>query len=404
MRVVHARQSGGVVAVCRAWAVGFRKEVTVPFGTSHLLEHLMAGPHSVTGRWAAPGFSLAESRRDYTVYGTLGAVGQLRELLTREARRMAYTRWDTDAIRHEAAMIAEEYRVLVESRPHGRFPRWSVIDHLYPTRGETSDGYGSYAELAEIAPEDLAAFATSGHDASRSVICVLADVSSDHLRDLVDDVFSDLPDGGDARPVPARFDEAPPLAARTVTLRNTRVPRGLAVAWPLVSETLLELMCATFALRCLTTSTGGLQRLVDRHAPGTRVQGWVGWQDDPYREASPTSLTVYLENLHQDVPLACAGSLVEWIASSLEDLDNLAAAAETTASAWRLQLASLLDDPLERAHFLASHHLLHADEARPTPPVPVPVPAMLDPAQLERIICGRPPITIWSSPTDRGGN
>lgn len=355
---VPGRVGEQVAAVSHAWRFGFRDEVNVPLGTSHLVEHLLAESAACASGMLArmPTDSLAESRRDYTVYGAAGSSANILDFVLQEVTRPMGRTFTKGRIKREAQIIGQEYDALVDARLHGRFPRWTALDNLYLTPGERSDGYGDIRTLAEIRCDLLEKTIRSGYRLDTSVLCVVADWPSSRLLDGILEAAETEEPGKPVERVSAVVGSLP----RCIIYRRPVAPRAVAVTWPLLDLKADSLVALYLVLRQVV---GICRRILSDQDSriSENVDGSVGWQNDPLREGCPTSLTIH-SNLPDGVSFE---ESAEWlIGNFLRSLGWVTAKSSSAfLDSWILSLTRRVDHPLDRAHLLAVTHLVHGPNA-----------------------------------------
>ena len=237
--VLHEDRQLPLVAVDLWYSVGSRDDPPGRTGFAHLFEHLMfMGTPRVPGDGfdrlleRHGGANNASTSQDRTAYTSWGPRELLGVLLWLEADRMrdlgrSLTQEGLDLQR---AVVRNERRQSYEMRPYGQ--TWLVLGSMiYPERHPYRHPViGSHADLEAASLDDVRTFCDNWYVPGNATLCVAGDFNSAEIRDLVEGLFSDIPN----RPAPQRSPlHTPSMFGRVERTIEDDVPApGVVLAWP----------------------------------------------------------------------------------------------------------------------------------------------------------------------------
>jgi hypothetical protein len=356
LTVIAQRAPYPVAALTTTHQVGFRDEDERAAGMAHLIEHLVCRAAARDDIWARSTADkaawLAESRRDYTVFGLVVPSQQLVQASAAEARRMTSLAVDNDDLPAEVAIIQREYRNLIESRRYGLFPAFLSNRHLFDTAAEGGDGYGLIDGLQRLEPEDVTTFFEKHYTAARTIVSVVGDLDEYQILEAVSDQFSTVHRNGEPRAVP-------PIRPRLQTdrraaYRRTGVPDALAMAWRVPDPCLnfAGYVKTVLAWWSLCAGNGPLSLWLRAQAPEVHPRCTVGTFNNPWDMRIGITLVLELAGSSIDVLRRMADQLRNHLPALVRQLSSTHL--DRTAQLCRLQLARQLDHPLHRARQLGT--------------------------------------------------
>lgn len=189
-----------VVGISVHYGVGFRSEPLGKTGFAHLFEHLMfqgsenvaAGEHGRLVQ-AAGGTFNGSTGPDATNFYQTVPNSALERVLFLEADRLRSPRLTERALATQLAVVKEEIRRNVISKPYGRFP-WPVVPQtLYQNFANTHDGYGDFSDLDRMTTKDCEQFFDTYYHPGNCVLAISGDFAPQQVAGLVDKYFSDIP-------------------------------------------------------------------------------------------------------------------------------------------------------------------------------------------------------------------
>nr|WP_204011583.1 pitrilysin family protein [Virgisporangium aurantiacum] len=196
-----------VIGVAVHYGVGFRSERPGYSGFAHLFEHLMfQGSESLPKLehhrqvQAVGGSCNGSTHPDHTAYHNTAPAEALERVLFLEADRMRAPLLTEENLRNQVAVVKEEIRRNVLSRPYGGFPWIPLPQVLYRSFANTHNGYGDFVNLDRATLTDCAAFFDAYYAPANAVLTVVGDFAVDDVVELAERHFADVP----ARPVPDR--------------------------------------------------------------------------------------------------------------------------------------------------------------------------------------------------------
>jgi zinc protease len=239
LRVIVHEDARTPIACVNVWYhVGSKDEVPGRTGFAHLFEHLMfEGSENVPeGRFdelleEVGGINNGSTSTDRTNYWELVPSHALELALWLEADRMggllpAITPAQLEAQRD---VVRNERRQSYENRPYGLASE-TLLAGLYPPGHPYSwPVIGSMADIGAATLDDVRAFFTRWYTPGNATIAVAGDVSSAHVRDIVERYFGDIAAGPPA--ASPQVTGAPLVHDRRMVLEDeVSLPR-LYMAW-----------------------------------------------------------------------------------------------------------------------------------------------------------------------------
>jgi len=225
--VAVANHRAPVVSSMIWYKVGSADEEPGKSGLAHMVEHMMfKGTKTV-----APGmFShlVAENGGrddaftsfDYTAFYQDIAVDRLPEVLRLEADRMTNLSLHEKDFAPEHQVVLEELRMRVDNSPGGKLNE-QMNASLFLNAPYHHPVIGWRSEVEHFTLADVIAFQRRWYAPNNAILVVSGDITAAQLKPIVEKYFGPLP----RRKLPprVRLDEPPPLAARTVVLRDPNV-------------------------------------------------------------------------------------------------------------------------------------------------------------------------------------
>lgn len=198
LRVVAYHMPGNpACGISVHYGTGFRAEPRSGF--AHLFEHMM---FQSTGRhfdavYGAGGTANGSTFQDYTEYEQVVPVDAVRDILELEARRMRSLRLTEEAMRTQLAVVAEEIRLNIHSRPYGGFP-WTVMPgFLYRSWVNSHNGYGDLADVGRATIAECQAFHSSHYAPGNAVLTICGGIEDTLALAWAEEAFGKV----EARPV-----------------------------------------------------------------------------------------------------------------------------------------------------------------------------------------------------------
>ncbi|GLW09873.1 hypothetical protein Misp01_50020 [Microtetraspora sp. NBRC 13810] len=336
------------VGISLHYGVGFRSEPVGRTGFAHLFEHLMfegspnvgPGEHGRLIR-AAGGTSNGSTGPDVTNFYQTVPSSALERALYLEADRLRAPRVTGRALAKQLAVVKEEIRRNVLSKPYGRFPWPAVSETLYQDFANTHDGYGDFQDLDRATTEDCEEFFHAYYHPGNCVLAICGDIEPAHTADLVERHFAGIPagTGGAARDAvvePVRTGEfhrvhedghAPgPALALGYRLPDPGVALGDYLAHMLLSTLLTDGV------------TSRLPRALAQHGLGSvTVSSGCGLVGGPLRARDPDTFTVsafHHASVAADRIVSVIDTEVALICSPGVPHDELSGAVARTSAAW----------------------------------------------------------------------
>ncbi len=209
------------------YKVGSGDEVAGKTGLAHMVEHMMfKGTRTVpAGQFSRivatnGGRDNAFTTTDYTAFYQNVAADKLETVMKLEADRMANLSLKDSDFQPERQVVLEERRMRVENSPD------SLLDEqmeaaLYLTSSYHHPVIGWRTDIENYKLKDVVDFHRLWYAPNNAILVVAGDITADRLKPLAEKYYGSIP----ARPVPERHraEEPPPVAARTVELRDPDV-------------------------------------------------------------------------------------------------------------------------------------------------------------------------------------
>ena len=300
--VVSPARGSGAVAVAVAYGVGIRDERPGQAGFAHLFEHLMNQGSAHLERFEhkqliedSGGSYGANTRHDCTIYQSTWPGADVELALWCEADRMRGLRITEQSLANEIAVVEQEIRGTVLSRPYGGFPWLPVDATLFSSWANCHDGYGAFADLERSTLDDAAAFFDTYYGPGNAAVCVAGDIEPERAVTLIERYFGDIAPGP---PPPGRVDDEPELThERRVHLDAPGTPLpALALGWRLPDPAGQTEDYLRFKVLNHVLSDGPRswwQRYLIEERPLARgVEGWVGSLGMWYATRDPAQYAV----------------------------------------------------------------------------------------------------------------
>ncbi|MEU7001066.1 insulinase family protein [Nonomuraea sp. NPDC046570] len=350
------------VGVSLHYGVGFRSEPEGRTGFAHLFEHLMfEGSRNVApglhGRLvqAAGGTFNGSTGPDATNFYQTVPAPALERVLFLEADRLRAPRLTEAALTKQVAVVQDEIRRNVLSKPYGRFPWPVVAQTLYTGFADTHDGYGDFQDLERASVADCEHFFATYYQPGNCVLSISGAIDPDRTADLVARHFGDVPAGA-VPAVPAASPRPSGSAEFRQTQLDARAPGpALAIGYRLPDPAGAPAdYLAYLVLSALLTDgvTSRLHRaLVTGDLGAVTVTSNCGLVGGPLRARDPDTFTITAFHPEQ----ADAGRVVATIDAELARLaspgiphEELSGAAARASAAW--SRAHAQPGELARAH------------------------------------------------------
>jgi zinc protease len=228
LQVVVVENRRAPVVVQMVWyKAGAADEVQGKSGIAHFLEHLMfkgtkdVPPGEFSRRVARlGGRDNAFTGWDYTAYFQNVASDRLESVMRLEADRMANLVLSDAEVAPERDVIVEERRQVVDQRPAAKLREQAsaalFVNHPY---GRPIIGWEH--EMQGLTRQDALDWYARWYAPNNAMLVVAGDVSAEDVRVLAERHYGPIP--RKAVPARARAQEPPPIAARRVELRDSRV-------------------------------------------------------------------------------------------------------------------------------------------------------------------------------------
>ncbi len=216
-----------VVSSMMFYKVGAMDEVPGKTGLAHMLEHMMfKGTKTVKpgmfSRIVAEngGRDDAFTTADYTGYYQDIAADRLPEVMRLEADRMVNLSLHERDFAPEHQVVLEELRMRIENSPEGKLDE-QMNAALYLNTPYHHPVIGWKSEVEGLTLADVIAFHNKWYAPNNAVLVVSGDITMATLKPLAEKYFGPLK----SRPIPARvvLQEPPPLAARSIVMRDANV-------------------------------------------------------------------------------------------------------------------------------------------------------------------------------------
>lgn len=209
------------------YKVGSADEVAGKTGLAHMVEHMMfkgtkTVPAGEFSRLVAQngGRDNAFTTADYTAFFQNVAVDKLELVMKLESDRMAHLALKDTDFQPERQVVLEERRMRVENSPDSLLAEQMEAD-LFLNSSYHHPVIGWRTDIEHYKLDDVVAFHQRWYAPNNAVLVVSGDITAAQLKPLAEKYYGSIP----ARPVPQRVraEEPPPVAARTVELRDPDV-------------------------------------------------------------------------------------------------------------------------------------------------------------------------------------
>ena len=209
------------------YRVGAADETAGKTGLAHMLEHMMfKGTREVpAGQFSHivatnGGRDNAFTTADYTAYFQNVAADKLELVMTLEADRMANLVLKDADFQPERQVVLEERRMRVENEPQGLLDE-QMEAALYLNSPYHHPVIGWRNEIENYTIKDVADFYHRWYAPNNAILVISGDVTAARVKPLAERIFGPL--RARALPPRQRTDEPPPVAERTVLLRDPEV-------------------------------------------------------------------------------------------------------------------------------------------------------------------------------------
>ncbi|MGE5504929.1 MAG: M16 family metallopeptidase [Actinomycetota bacterium] len=228
MQVVVIPNHRAPIVTHMVWyRVGAADEVPGKSGLAHLLEHLMfkGTPTIPPGEFSKivarnGGRDNAFTTADYTGYFQNIAVDRLELVMKMEADRMRNLTLDEQNFTTEKAVVIEERRSRTDNNP-GATLHEQMEAALFLNSPYHRPVIGWLSEIEGLSRDDAIAFYKRWYAPNNAILVVAGDVDAEVVRPLAEKYYGPIP-AGEIAPR-NRLKEPPPVAARTVVLKDGRV-------------------------------------------------------------------------------------------------------------------------------------------------------------------------------------
>ncbi len=209
------------------YKVGAADETAGKTGLAHMVEHMMfkgtkTMPAGAFSQMVAKngGRDNAFTTADYTAYYQNVAVDKLELVMRLESDRMANLLLKDEDFQPERQVVLEERRMRVENAP-GALLSEQVEASLFLNSPYHHPVIGWRNEIEKYTLQDVVDFHRRWYAPNNAVLLVSGDITAAQLKPLAEKYYGVIP----ARPVPPRqrTEEPPPIAARTVEMRDPDV-------------------------------------------------------------------------------------------------------------------------------------------------------------------------------------
>jgi zinc protease len=225
--VAVANHRAPVVSSMIVYKVGSADEEPGKTGLAHMVEHMMfKGTKTVApgmfSRLVAEngGRDDAFTTYDYTAFYQNIAVDRLSEVLRLEADRMTNLSLHNKDFTPEHQVVLEELRMRIDNSPGGKLNE-QMNAALFLNAPYHHPVIGWRSEVEHFTLADVVAFQRRWYAPNNAILVVSGDITAAQLKPLAEKYFGLLP--RKKLPERARLEEPPPLAARTVALRDPNV-------------------------------------------------------------------------------------------------------------------------------------------------------------------------------------
>jgi len=214
----------GAAGVCVDYNVGYRSEPSDRTGFAHLFEHLMFQGSSAVGKLEharivqeSGGSFNGTTSRDHTSYYQVVPATALDRVLFLEADRMAGVAITEENLANQVAVVKEEIRSKVLSRPYAGLPWIDLPPVLFDRFANAHNGYGDFEHLEQVTVADCASFFADYYSPGNALLTICGDLDPEQVLTSVRRYFDAVPPR--ATPPPAQLAE-PALPGDRVQVRH----------------------------------------------------------------------------------------------------------------------------------------------------------------------------------------
>lgn len=201
LRVLFHKDATTPMAVVNTlYDVGARDESEDKTGFAHLFEHLMFGgsiniPDFDSPLQRAGGESNAFTSNDITNYYDVLPAHNIETALWLESDRMLSLAFTPKSLEVQRNVVVEEFKQRYLNQPYGDV--WLELRPLayrvHPYKWATIGKEISHIENATM--EDVRSFFNSHYNPSNAILCVAGNFELDHVKELVEKWYGDIPAG-----------------------------------------------------------------------------------------------------------------------------------------------------------------------------------------------------------------
>lgn len=209
------------------YKVGSADEVAGKTGLAHMVEHMMfkgtkTVPPGAFSQLVAKngGRDNAFTTADYTAFYQNVSIDKLELVMKLESDRMANLSLKDKDFQPERQVVLEERRMRVENEPSALLEE-QVEAALFLNSPYHHPVIGWRNEIEKYTLQDVVDFHRRWYAPNNAILLVSGDITAAQLKPLAEKYYGVIP----ARPVPLRqrTEEPPPIAARTVEMRDPDV-------------------------------------------------------------------------------------------------------------------------------------------------------------------------------------
>jgi len=225
--VVIANHRVPVISHMVYYKVGSADEVAGKTGLAHMLEHMMfkgtkTVPAGAFSQLVASngGRDNAFTTADYTAFYQNVAADKLDLVMKLEADRMTNLSLKDQDFQPERQVVLEERRMRIENEPEALLEE-QIEAALFLNSPYHHPVIGWRNEIEKYTLSDIVDFHRRWYAPNNAVLLVSGDITAARLKPLAEKYYGVIP----SRPVPLRqrTEEPPPVAARTVDMRDPDV-------------------------------------------------------------------------------------------------------------------------------------------------------------------------------------
>jgi zinc protease len=231
-----------VVAAMIWYRVGSRNEEMGQTGKSHFLEHML---FKGTEKYKKGEIDLVTIRNggannaftwlDFTAYFFTFASDRWHIALEIEADRMRNTAFDEDEFNAEKQVVEEELRIGLDG-PWEALENevWATAFRQHPYHWPT---VGWLEDLEAASAADMKAYYDKWYHPRNAILVLVGDFSTEEAHETIEELFSSIPAGPEARPV--RIIEPPQRGEKRVVVRKETPVERLLIGYhaPAVAHT-----------------------------------------------------------------------------------------------------------------------------------------------------------------------